>query len=179
MDIPSAPLLALTLPMAAWMTGCSTRPPMQTVSRVDLDRFMGDWYVISHIPTWIERDAYDAVESYELGAGGRIETTFTFHKGGFDGPRKVYTPVGFVTDDPSNAEWRMQFVWPLKSEYLIIQLADDYSTTVIGRTKRDYAWIMSRTPGLDADRYDELENLLAERGYDTGKIRRVPQSGAP
>ncbi len=59
---------------------------------------MGDWYVIASIPTFIERGAHNAVESYRLAADGTIETTFTFRAGGFDGEPKRYTPRGFVVD---------------------------------------------------------------------------------
>ena len=72
--------------------------PIHTVLSVDLNRFMGDWYVIANIPTTIEKDAYNAVESYRLAEDGTIETTFTFNKGGFDGPLKTYHPRGYIQD---------------------------------------------------------------------------------
>ena len=119
--------------------------PVQTVESVDLQRFMGDWYVIASIPTFIETDAFNAVESYKLSEDGSIATTFRFNKGGFDGPEKIYKPRRFIEDRPSNAVWGMQFIWPFKAEYRIIYLSDDYAQTIIGRTKRDYAWIMTWT----------------------------------
>jgi apolipoprotein D and lipocalin family protein len=152
--------------------------PMPTVDYVDLDRFMGDWYVQGHIPAFVEKDAYDEVETYERREDGAIQTTLTFRKGGFDGPEKTYRPVGFVHDETTNAEWRMRFVWPFTSEYLIIYLDEAYESTIIGRTKRDYAWIMTRSPAIDDERYAELVAFLGERGYDTARVRRVPQSGA-
>ena len=63
----------------------SQRTPIPTARHVDVDRFMGDWYVIASIPTVIERDAHEAIESYRLDADGTVATTFTFRKGGFDG----------------------------------------------------------------------------------------------
>ena len=149
--------------------------PIQTAENVELERFMGDWYVIANIPTFIEKKAYNATESYALDEDGRVQTTFSFNKGGFDGPRKTYTPVGFVRDDPSNAVWGMQFLWPIKAEYRIVYVSEDYSETIIGRTKRDFVWIMARAPEMDAQKYDELVALLAREGYDTSKIRKVPQ----
>ena len=61
---------------------------LRTVDYVDLERFMGDWYVIANIPTFIEKGAVNAVESYELDSKGRINTTFTFRKGSSTGPEK-------------------------------------------------------------------------------------------
>lgn len=151
------------------------RKPLETVSKVDLARFVGDWFVIGVIPTFLEKGAHNAVESYALQPDGTIATTFTFRKGGFDGPMKQYHPTGFVRPDPSNAVWGMQFVWPIKAEYLIVYLDDDYTTTVIARNKRDHAWIMSRTPTMPEPRYQELVKQLVSWGYEGDDFVRVPQ----
>ena len=158
------------------LAGCASTPPtLPIVDEVDLPRFMGDWYVIANIPTAIEKDAHNAVESYELTAPDRVATTFRFNKGGFDGPVKVYEPTGFVRDDPSNAVWGMRFIWPIKAEYLITWLDEDYTHTVIGRSKRDYVWIMSREPSMPDEDYRRIIDYLDEVGYDTDLIRKVPQ----
>jgi apolipoprotein D and lipocalin family protein len=160
----------------AGLFGCAAaRPPIQTMAHVDLERFMGDWYVIANIPTFIEEGAHNAIESYRLEDDGTIDTTFTFRADGFDGEPKRYNPHGFIFDTQSNAVWGMQFVWPFKADYRIVYVNDDYTQTIIGREKRDYVWIMARTPSIpDAD-YAALVELLASQGYDTSLIRKVPQ----
>jgi apolipoprotein D and lipocalin family protein len=156
--------------------GCAaSRPPIEPVDYVDLQRFMGDWYVIASIPTFLEKEAYNAVENYALNDDGSIATTFTFRKGAFDGKEKVYTPTGFVTDTESNAVWGMRFVWPIKADYRIAYLDENYSVTVIARNKRDYVWIMARTPTVPDVEHDELDRFIGELGYDTSKLRKVPQ----
>jgi len=152
-----------------------SQPPLATVEHVDIDRFMGDWYVISSIPTFLEKSAYNAVETYEQNEDGSIATTFVFRKGGFDGKQKTYTPTGFVTDEQSNAVWGMRFIWPIKADYRIVYLTEDYSQTVIARNKRDYVWIMARTPEIPDDEYASLVAMIDSMGYDTGKLRKVPQ----
>ncbi|WP_233237350.1 lipocalin family protein [Bordetella sp. LUAb4] len=149
---------------------------MPPVAHVDLPRFMGDWYVIAHIPSWPERDAYDAVESYALRDDGRIQTTFRYRDGSFDEPIKTMTPIGTVRPDTGNAVWGMQFIWPIQAEYVIAYLDDDYRTTIVGRSKRDYVWIMARSPRLDDAEYAGLVERVAALGYDTGKLRRVPRN---
>ena len=160
----------------ALFTGCATHPPIRTATQVDLDRFMGDWYVIAHIPAGLEEDAYDAVESYERAGERRIATTYRFRDGGFEAPFEEHTPTGFVRDDPSNAVWGMQFIWPLKMEYRIVHLDAAYQQTIIGRTKRDYAWIMARTPTIAEDDYEALVAILEDEGYDLTGLRRVPHT---
>jgi apolipoprotein D and lipocalin family protein len=157
------------------LTGCAGRgTPLETVSEVDLEQYMGDWYVIAHIPVFLEKDAYNAIESYRLD-GERIETTFTFREGGFDGPVKTYNPNAIVTDPETNAVWGMQFVWPFRADFRIVYLDDGYTTTIIGRNKRDYVWIMAREPAIDEGKYEMLVSLVDDMGYDISKLRRVPQ----
>jgi apolipoprotein D and lipocalin family protein len=172
----TAAMSSVVILASALVCGCSAAlPPLKTVDRVDIPRFMGDWYVIANIPTFIEKGAHNAVESYRLDDDGTIATTFTFHKDGFDGPLKTYTPRGFIVDTASNAVWGMRFIWPFKAEYLITHLNDSYSQTVIGRNKRDYVWIMARTPAIPEEDYDRLVKELAEQGYDTLLLQKVPQ----
>jgi apolipoprotein D and lipocalin family protein len=172
--IHRAILLALILILTS---GCQTMKPIHTVEHVDLNRFMGDWYVIANIPTFIEKDAYNAIESYRLDDDGTVATTFRFNKGSLDGPLKEYHPRGFIRDKKSNAVWGMQFIWPFKAEYRIIFLSDDYSKTVIGRSKRDYVWIMAREPAISDEEYDAILAFLREQGYDIKKLQKVPQGG--
>lgn len=169
-------LFFITL-VALAIGGCAAKgPEMQTVEQVDLDRFMGPWYVIANIPTFLEKDAYNAVETYSLNEDGTIATQFTFRKGGFDGELKEYNPKGFVLDTESNARWGMRFVWPIKADYRIVYLDDDYTQTIIGRQDRDFVWIMARTPEIPEADYDKLVSFVASLGYDTSELQRVPQS---
>lgn len=157
------------------ISGCSAQPPMASVPQVDLHRFMGDWYVVAAIPTRFERHAYNAVESYALRQDGRIQTTFRYRQGGFDGVLKTMHPIGSVRPGTGNAVWSMQFVWPFKAEYVIAWLDPGYRFVIIGRSKRDYVWVMARTPQIAAPFYDLLTLRVASLGYDPTLLRRVPQ----
>jgi len=168
--------ISLLAGLVALATGCAHHPPLPAVSAVDLPRFMGDWYVIAHIPSYPEREAYDAIESYALAPDGRIRTTFTYRKGSFEAPLKSMHPVGTVRPDTGNAVWGMQFVWPIKAEYVIAYLDPDYRQTIVGRSKRDYVWLMARTPSISEADYAEQVARIAALGYDTTQLRRVPQS---
>ena len=166
--------LICIIPVMA-LSACSASTPLRTVPQLDLERFMGDWYVIANIPTFIERQAHNAIESYELVSDRQVATTFRFNQGSFDGPVKIYRPTGFVSDDPSGAIWGMQFIWPIKADFRIIYLNEDYTQTVIGRNRRDYLWIMARTPSIPEADYAAIIELITGQGYDAAKIRPVPQ----
>jgi lipocalin len=117
-----------------------------------------------------------AVYNNQLAEDGTIETTFRFNKGGFDGPDKTYKPRGYIQDRQSNAVWGVQFVWPFKVEYRIICLSNDYERTIIGRTKRDYVWVMARQPSISEEDYRRLVKFIGEQGYESGKLRCVPHA---
>lgn len=165
-------VLTAVLPLYA----CSHHAPMATVDYVDIDRFMGDWYVVANIPTFLEEGAHNAVESYKQNDDGSIATTFTFLDGGFDGELKEYHPTGYIKDTKTNALWGMQFIWPIKADYRIVYLDEDYTKTVIGREARDYAWVMARKPELTQQEYEDIIEFVSSIGYDVSKMNRVPHS---
>lgn len=170
--------------LAALLTACHslatarTLPPLELAPQVDLPRFMGTWYVIANIPTFVEKGAHAARETYRLDADGTIDTTFAFNADGFDGAAREYRSRGFVLA-PGNAVWGQQYVWPIKADYRISYVADDYSATVVTREKRDYVWIMARTPTISEAELQRLIALVARQGYDTARLQRVPQRPAP
>jgi len=137
---------------------------------------MGDWYVIGGVLTPFEKNAYNPVESYALNEDGTIATTFRFNKGSFDGPVKKYHPKGFIRDSSSNAIWGMQFIWPIKADYRIVYLDPNYSQTIVGRNRRDFAWIMARSPNISEASYQDMVEILVAEGYPREKIRKAPQS---
>lgn len=165
----------MSVPVVALLAGCAATPTIPTAGYVDLPRFMGDWYVLASIPTRFEVGAHNAVESYRLDGDGTIATTFTYRDGAFDGEQKVMRPRGFVRDRETNAVWGMQFVWPVKAEYVIAYVDPDYTQTIIARSKRDYVWIMARTPVLPSDEFAMLERRVRDLGYDVSQLQRVPQ----
>jgi apolipoprotein D and lipocalin family protein len=164
-------LATITMSLAA----CAVPEPLATVNYVDIERFMGPWYVIASIPTVLEKGAHNAVETYTLDDDGTIATKFVFRKDGFDGERKEYNPRAWITDDRTNAVWGMQFIWPIKADYRIVYLAEDYSQTIIARNKRDFVWIMARTPEISEADYARLTAMIAGMGYDVEQLRGVPQ----
>jgi apolipoprotein D and lipocalin family protein len=146
---------------------------MPVVDYVDLDRFMGDWYVIATIPTFLERDAFNPIETYQLNSDGTIATTFTFNKGSLNGPTKIYRPRGFIKDRGTNAIWDMQFVWPIKADYRIVYLDDDYQQTIIGRNSRDFVWVMARTPRISEQDYLNLVTTVGSLGYNLNDLQKA------
>ena len=159
-----------------FLSGCAMQSKsLKLVDNVDINKFMGDWYVIAHIPAFIEKNAYNAVESYALNDDGSIATTFTFNKGDPYGPVKQYYPKGFVIEGTNNAEWGMQFIWPIKAQYKIVYLDDAYQNTIVARDALDYVWLMSRQKTLSPEEIAMFTEKIKAMGYNIDNLRMVPQ----
>lgn len=169
-------LLTTGLVLAASACGCvASTPPIKPVTDVDLQRYMGTWYVIASIPTSFEKDAYNAVETYRLDHDGRVDTMFQFRKGSFDAPLKTIDSTGYVGADTGNAVWGVQIIWPIRAQYLVAYLKDDYSQVIVARDARDYTWVMARTPTVSDSDYKALIDQVKELGYPLDKLYKVPQ----
>lgn len=164
--------------------GCSTMSkandklePLKPISRkVDLQRFMGKWYVIAAIPTFAEKGAHNAVENYSWNEEEqRIDVLYTQRTGSFEGKTKEIPQKAFVHNTETNAEWRIQIFWFVKLPYLIVDLAEDYSYTIIGVPNRNYVWIMSRNPQMDEAVYQSLVAKIQGMGFDIKELIKTPQ----
>ena len=151
----------------------------QILSRkVDIPKFMGDWFVIASIPTPFETDVYNGLERYKWNAKEeRIDVSFLYHDKGFKGRIREITQKAWVQESGQGAYWKVQPFWPLKFGYLILALASDYQWTVIGVPNKSYAWIMARGHEMDDTDYQEAYKRLEELGYPMKKLKRVPQNG--
>ena len=172
--IPTCLLGTLVL-LCGCMTTAPKKAPLKTVDHVDLSRFMGDWYVISTIPWIVEKNNVGTMDIYKMRPDGRIDITYAFHKKDLSEKRQEMHAIGSVLDTKTNARWGVQFLWPFKAPYLVIDLAPDYSTTTIGYPSRDLIWIMARTPSLPESTYQKLLQHAVVQGYDLSRIVKVPQ----
>lgn len=170
-------LLGLILLSVHFMSGCaSNENPLPMADYVDIDQFMGRWYVHGFTPIMVDKAAHNAIEHYRMDEDQKIQTTYQFRDGGFDGEIKTYTPVGWVHDTKTNAEWRMRFIWPFRSDYIILHVDEDYSETIIVHPSRNYAWIMLRDTEVSDEDYARLIAKLKAVGYDTSLVQRMPQN---
>lgn len=151
----------------------SQRAETQTVRNVDLDRFMGTWFVQSHTPLLIDDHSTDQTETYNLNASGAIDVTYHFKRFGRE---FTLEPEGKVLNKKTNAHWSMRFFKVFPGDYLIVRLADDYSYTAVSVPSKKLVWIMSREKSMNEKVYQDLYDHLKKDGYSVESMRRVPQS---
>jgi apolipoprotein D and lipocalin family protein len=164
--------------LVALLPSCATRPPrppLKTVNKVDLPRFMGDWYVYAHIPYSLENGKVGTLDRYALRPDGRIQNSFLFRRASLSAPLEEWKGVAWVVNKATNAEWRVQFIWPLRVPYLIIDLDSDYQWAAIGYPSRKLAWVLSRKTKLDDSTYRRILQRLEQQGYDGALLVKVPQ----
>lgn len=149
----------------------------KTVSDLNITKFMGDWFVQAGRFTPLEKSVHNALESYSWNEKKkRIDIAFTFNKGSLTGPKKSIPQKGWIHNTDTNAHWKVSPLWPLKFDYLVIALANDYSWTAIGVPKENFLWIMTRSPQTSPE---ELNNMILEikkTGYPTENLTLVPHS---
>lgn len=165
---------------AVLLAGCAVqsagKPPLRTVSHVDLPRYMGDWRVIANIPYFAERGCVDSIEAYALRPDGTILNTFTFRKHSLDAPQQRIHANAKVFNPETNAEWRVTFFGLIRAKYFIIGLDPDYQWALVAHPSRKYGWVLARGHSLPEAKYRELLAIFAAQGYDISRFRKVPQS---
>ena len=173
----SALLLPVLLLLAACAsTGEKSMPPLETTAVVDLDRYMGRWWVIANVPYFAEKGKVATADIYDLREDGRIGNVYAYRKG-FDKPEKTMKGLATVVPGTNNAQWRIAFYGGLvRADYLVLEVAPDYSWALIGHPKRKLAWVFSRTPQMDDAQYQTLRAKFSAWGYDPATLQRVPQT---
>jgi len=171
-------LIVLVVLVAAVALGVTARPrvpPLAPTAEVDLARYMGRWWVIANTPYFAENGKVATADIYALRPDGRIENTYAYRKA-FDQPEKFMHAIATVVPGTGNAQWRIGFFWGLlKADYLVLEVAPDYSWALIGQPSRKYAWVFARDPRMDDALYAQLVARFAHYGYDPSRLRRIPQ----
>ena len=165
----------LCIACAASTTKKQNLAPLQVQAQVDLEKFMGRWYVIANIPYRAEAGKVGSYVEYRPRADGRMDDLYFFRKTNFDSELKQWSGVAWVVDTQSNARWLAQFIWPFKFDYLILATAPDYSWALVGHPSRDLAWVFAREATMDDVMYQQLRGKLSGMGYDVKRVLRVPQ----
>jgi apolipoprotein D and lipocalin family protein len=175
----SAMLLSLALPLSPAFAQ-EAAPATTTVEGIaegpiDLQRFMGRWYVIGRVPNFIERGHVASVNTYTLRDDDKVSIKYQF-RDGFAEPEDEIEIRAKVDEDSGNRRWRTWFYRIVPTHTRILEVAPDYSWALIGYPGREMAWIFAREPDMDNTTYRQLATRLRDK-YDvnTDKLKRVPQ----
>ena len=164
-------LLILFLIFVSFLKGADT---MKTVEFVDLEKFMGKWFVIALVPNMIEKGATNSSDTYALNNDGTIDITYDAIK---DGIERQIKQKGTVIDKSSNAEWAIQmrkpFVPFMKFPFKIVYVDENYEYMAVGYPKNTMGWIMGRSSQISNEDYDKIMSSLIDLGYTKDQFEFV------
>ena len=148
---------------------------IQTVPQVDLTRYAGKWYEIASYPQRFQKGCTCTTAEYTPTDKGYLVVENRCNKDSVNGKPSYIKGKVFADENSGNAKLKVQFLWPFKGKYWIIDLADDYSYAVVSHPNKKYLWILSRTPKMNDLRYKQITNRLAEKGFDLSKLQITKQ----
>jgi apolipoprotein D and lipocalin family protein len=153
----------------------SVSQTLQTVPYVDLNKFAGKWYEIASFPQLFQKGCNCTTAEYTTTDKGFVIIENRCNKGSINGKLSYIKGKAFVVEKSGNAKLQVQFFWPFKGKYWIIDLADDYSYAVVGHPNRKYLWILSRTSTMEDAIYQQIIARIKEKGFDIAKIKITKQ----
>ena len=148
---------------------------LQAVESVDLNKYTGKWYEIASFPQPFQKGCFCTTAKYTVADKGYIVVENTCNKGRVTGKTSYIKGKAFVDDKKTNAKLKVQFFWPFKGKYWIIDLADDYSYAVVSHPNRKYLWILSRTKTMDSVLYHQIIERLKLKGLDVNQLKMTVQ----
>ena len=159
----------LILSMIIFFTSCSTKnPPLQTVEKVDVNKYLGTWYEIARFEHFFERDCKNVTANYSMlddetiKVINRCSKITTNEKGEAQGR-------AYATDE-TNSKLKVSFFRPFYGDYWVLILDKDYNYAVVGTPSREYLWILSRENKIPDSVKNEILQKLPTLGFDTSKL---------
>jgi apolipoprotein D and lipocalin family protein len=146
---------------------------LETVSEVDLQRYAGKWYEIASFPQRFQKGCHCTTAEYILNEKGFVTVINRCNKDSINGKEISIKGKAFVEEGSNNAKLKVQFFWPFKAKYWIIELADDYSYAVVSHPNRKNLWILSRTAKMDDKLYHDILVSLNNNGLNTKNLNRT------
>ena len=157
--------------------------PLQTIAALDVPRYMGTWYEIAKYPNWFQKKCVgDTRADYSLQPNGRVQVINRCREASGELSEAVGMARQIGAADSPKLEVRFAPAWlsflPMVwGDYWVIDLDPDYRLVAVSEPSREYLWVLSRTPAVDAQAYEALLARLAARGFDPGKLERTTQPG--
>ena len=149
--------------------------PLKTVPNVDLNKYAGKWFEIASFPQRFQKRCHCTTAQYTLTDKGYLIVENRCNKDSVNGKLSYIKGKAFVVKNTGNAKLKVQFFWPFKGDYWIIDLANDYSYAVVSNPNKKSLWVLSRASKIDAAVYQQIIMRLKEKGFDLTKLTMTQQ----
>lgn len=148
---------------------------LETVPKVDLEKYSGKWYEIASFPQRFQKGCHCTTAEYTLTNKHYVIVENRCNRDSVNGKQSYIKGKAFVEKNSGNAKLKVQFFWPFRAKYWIIDLANDYSYAVVSHPNKKFLWILSRSPKMDEGIYSQVISRLKEKGFDLNKIKKTIQ----
>jgi apolipoprotein D and lipocalin family protein len=165
-------IAALALGVAG--AGCGSNAPLDVAPGVDLSRVSGKWYEIARLPRTTQTDCHGTTAFYTQNADGTMTFVNQCNVGGPTGPLDTVTMSAMVPDPSVPAKMALD-VAGFTGDYWILEVGTNYEYAVVGHPSRQYLWVLSRTPTLDADVLGGVVSRAQANHFDTAQLQYTPQ----
>jgi apolipoprotein D and lipocalin family protein len=167
---------------------CATEPSraspvdLTTIASLNVPRYMGTWYEVAKFPNWFQKKCVaDTRAEYILPADGRVKVTNRCRRENGEMDEAVGEARQNGNSNSPKLEVRfapawLSFIPVVWGDYWVIDLDPDYQLVAISEPKREYLWVLSRTPKVDHASYEALLVRLASKGFDLKRLEITKQS---
>ena len=150
-------------------TACSSKnPPLQTVSKVDLNKYLGTWYEIARYEHFFEKDCKNVTANYSIMDENLIQVINSCVKI-ITNEKKEAKARAYAVDN-TNSKLKVSFFRPFYGDYWVLILDEQYNYAVVGTPNREYLWILSRTKTIDENIKTDILNKLPSLGFEPSKF---------
>ncbi len=170
-----AALISQVILFLLMTTTHSQAQTLQTVPSVDIEKYAGKWYEIASYPQYFQKGCHCTTAQYTISEKGYVIVENRCNRDSITGKQSYIKGKAFVVKGSGNAKLKVQFFWPFKAKYWIIDLATDYSYAVVSHPNKKYLWILSRTSKKDDNVYQEILSKLKSKGFDLSKLQKTVQ----
>ena len=155
--------------------------PLNTIATLDVPRYLGTWYEITKYPNKFPKKCVAETQAqYSLQPEGTVKVTNRCRKanGDIDEAIGEARQIGVATSPKLQVRFapvwlaRIPLVW---GNYWVIDLDPAYQLVAVSEPKREYLWVLSRTPTVKAEAYDALLARLKSQGFELDRLERTKQ----
>jgi len=165
--------------ISLFVSGCKTQETMintTTVRTLDLDKYLGKWYEIARYDNSFERGLVGVTANYSMRDDGKIRVLNSGYKGSLQGTYKQSVGKAKIPNPKEEpGKLKVSFFWFFYGDYYVLELDSNYQWAVVGSSTDKYLWILSRTPQISEELYQQLLQKIKARGYDTSSLIRIEQ----
>ncbi len=140
---------------------------LEVVPHVELEKYLGKWYEIAHLPIRFEEGCTDTTATYTISKDGNVSVLNECLR---DGKAKQTKGKAKVVDKNTGAKLKVTFFWPFSADYWIINLGENYEYAVVGTPNCKYLWILSRTPQMDDKLFSQLIESVKSKGFNVNNL---------